>query len=49
MVPYDHGRWLAANVAGAQARLLDGDGHLSLVGHVDRILEDLVELGSGQR
>ena len=49
MVPYDHGRWLAANVPGAQPRLLDSEGHLSLVSHVDRILEDLVELGSGQR
>lgn len=48
MVPYDHGRWLAANVAGAQARLLDAEGHLSLVSHLDRILEDLVELGSSQ-
>lgn len=46
MVPYDHGRWLAANVAGAQARLVDGEGHMSLWSHADRILEDLVELGS---
>lgn len=48
MVPIDHGRWLAANVAGAQSRLLDDEGHLSLVNHVDRILEDLVELGPDQ-
>jgi len=46
MVPFDHGRWLAANVAGARSRLLDDEGHLSLVKHIDRIIEDLVELGT---
>jgi len=47
MVPYEHGRWLAANVPGAQSRLLDDEGHLSLVSYrTDRILEDLVELGT---
>jgi len=46
MVPFDHGRWLAANVAGAQSRLLDDEGHISPLNHIDRILEDLVELGT---
>lgn len=46
MVPFDHGRWLAANVAGAQSRLLDDEGHFSLVNHIDRILDDLLELSS---
>ena len=43
MVPYTHGRWLAANVAGAKARLFDDEGHLSLiVGSFPRILDDLM-------
>ncbi|HSS94624.1 MAG TPA: alpha/beta fold hydrolase [Candidatus Dormibacteraeota bacterium] len=46
MVPYDHGRWLSAHVTGAQQRLLEDEGHLSLLKHIDRILEDLVELGT---
>jgi pimeloyl-ACP methyl ester carboxylesterase len=45
-VPYDHGRWLAANVPGAQPRLLDGEGHLSiLLGAYGRLLDDLLALG----
>jgi pimeloyl-ACP methyl ester carboxylesterase len=43
MVPYAHGRWLAANVAGAGARLLDDEGHLSLIlGSFPAILDDLM-------
>jgi pimeloyl-ACP methyl ester carboxylesterase len=30
MVPGAHGRWLCANVAGAEARLLEQEGHLTL-------------------
>jgi pimeloyl-ACP methyl ester carboxylesterase len=42
-VPYAHGQWLAVNVAGAQARLLDGEGHLSiLLGAYGRVLDELV-------
>jgi pimeloyl-ACP methyl ester carboxylesterase len=43
MVPFDHGRWLARQVAGSTARLLPGEGHLSIaVGAFERIVDDLV-------
>ncbi len=46
MVPLAHGRWLAANVTAARSRLLDDEGHLSLLNRGDRVVEDLVELGA---
>jgi pimeloyl-ACP methyl ester carboxylesterase len=47
MVPYEHGKWLAEHVAGAQPRLLDGEGHLSiLLGAYGRVLDELVAHGS---
>ena len=45
MVPFSHGEWLAANVAGAKAHLFDDEGHLSLFSQMDAILLDLKDLG----
>ncbi len=43
MVPFAHGRWLAANVPGARAMLLDGEGHLSIAAAgFGRILDDVM-------
>jgi len=44
MVPLAHGRWLAEHVASAQPRFMDDDGHVSLVHHIDHILDDLLKL-----
>jgi pimeloyl-ACP methyl ester carboxylesterase len=44
MVPYTHGKWLAAHIAGAHSRLLDDEGHLALLNQMDRILDDLLDL-----
>jgi pimeloyl-ACP methyl ester carboxylesterase len=42
-VPPAHGEWLAANVSGARAHLLDGHGHLSLaIASFGEILDELV-------
>jgi pimeloyl-ACP methyl ester carboxylesterase len=44
MVPVGHGRWLAEHVGSAHARLEQGEGHISLVTRIDRVVDDLVDL-----
>jgi hypothetical protein len=48
-VPFDHGRWLAAHVAGAQVHLEPDEGHLSLIGKFEMIVADLARLAGYRR
>jgi pimeloyl-ACP methyl ester carboxylesterase len=42
-VPTGHGEWLAQHIPGVEARLLDDDGHATLVNHVPESLALLSE------
>nr|WP_221379144.1 alpha/beta hydrolase [Actinoplanes polyasparticus] len=43
MVPYAHGRWLAAHMPGVTAQLEQGEGHLSVfLGAAARMVDELV-------
>lgn len=45
MVPFAHGRWLAAHLPGATAHLVTGEGHLSVAAkHLDSSLAELRRL-----
>jgi pimeloyl-ACP methyl ester carboxylesterase len=48
MVPFAHAEWLAANIPGVRAHLEPGEGHLSLMLQLPRILDDLLDL-AGRR
>jgi pimeloyl-ACP methyl ester carboxylesterase len=44
MVPFTHGTYLADRLPGARRHLYDDEGHLSLVGRIGDILDDLLDL-----
>lgn len=46
MVPATHGKWLAARCPNAQLKLFPGDGHISVLTHIDVALDWLGEQGS---
>jgi pimeloyl-ACP methyl ester carboxylesterase len=50
IVPVSHGRWLAQRVPGAQAHLMEGEGHLSIIANrFDDVLDDLLQRSTAAR
>jgi hypothetical protein len=48
MVPFAHGEWLHTTIRTSRSRLLDDEGHVSLLtNRLGDILTDLVELADG--
>jgi pimeloyl-ACP methyl ester carboxylesterase len=46
LIPFSHGKWLAARIPGVVAHLEEGEGHLSIgFRKIDRILRELVSAG----
>ena len=43
MVPFTHGKWLAARLPGATTHLVEGEGHISIgLGAMGRMLDELI-------
>jgi pimeloyl-ACP methyl ester carboxylesterase len=44
MVPFAHAQWLVAHIPGVRPHLEAGEGHLSLLAQMPRILDDLLDI-----
>jgi pimeloyl-ACP methyl ester carboxylesterase len=49
MVPFEHGLYLADRLPGARRHLYDDEGHLSLMGRMGDVLDDLLDLAGRPR